>query len=134
MYEPDAVTAKSIFMPYRRRWGDDIILVISLFSRLRHGRASARGGKYSLGFIGKMTIRKTQPNQCIKCKGPTAVFQRGKRKGKNSIYCLNHLLQQRETNRLGSNFKRWIETGGDPAAWNAVKEWLSKNLYCRPNI
>jgi hypothetical protein len=76
----------------------------------------------------KMTIRKKQTIQCIKCKSPATVFQRGKRKGENSIYCLNHLLQQRERNRLGANFKRWIETGGDPAAWNAAREWLARRF------
>lgn len=73
-------------------------------------------------------IRKKETNQCIKCKSPTMVFQSGKRKGENSIYCLKHLLQQRERNRLGARFKRWIETGGDPAAWNAVKEWLARRF------
>ena len=76
----------------------------------------------------KMTIQKKQINQCIKCKSPATVIKRGERKGEISIYCLNHLLQQRKRNRLGASFKRWVETGGDPAAWNAVRGWLTKRF------
>jgi len=60
---------------------------------------------------------------CVKCGQPAQIHSRGKRAGSYSIYCLGHLLEQREKNRARSELNRWIQSGGDPAAWAAVAAW-----------
>jgi hypothetical protein len=112
-------------MPFRHHRGNDNIL-----RNEPHGPSSAPGALPTkiIGFYTKVIFQKKTGKPCAKCKQPTAAFSGGKRKGKHSIYCLNHLLQQRERNRLAANFKRWVETGGDPAAWNAAREWLVKRF------
>lgn len=60
---------------------------------------------------------------CVKCGKPAQIHSQGKRAGTYSIYCSNHLLEQRKKNRARSELNRWIQAGGDPAAWAAVAAW-----------
>jgi hypothetical protein len=73
-----------------------------------------------------LKMKTIQPRLCVKCGEPAQVHSRGKRAGSYSIYCLSHLLEQRKKNRARSELNRWIQTGGDPAAWAAVAAWKAE--------
>jgi hypothetical protein len=72
-----------------------------------------------------MTQKKERlkPALCLKCGQPAQVHAYGKRAGTYSIYCFIHLKEQRVKNRARSELSRWIQTGGDSAAWMAVTVW-----------
>jgi hypothetical protein len=65
---------------------------------------------------------------CVKCGEPAQIHSRGKRAGTYSVYCSSHLLEQRNRNRARSELNRWVQAGGDPAAWAAVTEWKAEEL------
>lgn len=69
-----------------------------------------------------------EPHVCVKCGKSAQIYSRGKRAGTYSIYCSGHLLEQRERNRERSELSRWVQAGGDPAAWVAVALWKAEKL------
>lgn len=74
-------------------------------------------------------IRKTERTKsghCLKCGKPAQVHSRGKRAGTYSVYCTSHLLEQRIKNRTRSELNRWIQAGGDIAAWAAATAWKAE--------
>jgi hypothetical protein len=71
-------------------------------------------------------VKTARTGFCVRCGAPTHIHSRGVRAGSHSIYCSRHLLEQRKKNRARSAFNRWIQAGGDPAAWAAVAAWRAE--------
>jgi hypothetical protein len=76
----------------------------------------------------KWQIEREKFGLCVKCGKSAQIHSHGKRAGAYSVYCLDHLLQQRERNRVRAELNRWNQVGGDPAAWAAVVAWRTEKL------
>jgi hypothetical protein len=58
----------------------------------------------------KWQIERRQRGLCTKCGMPAAIHSRGKRAGQTSVFCIEHLAEQRERNRAKARLERWDET------------------------
>lgn len=98
--------------------------IIMHLDRIKKASVRPKSGKLrSTGSRMSQTGKKSKSGLCVRCGEPAQVHARGKRAGSYSIYCLRHLLEQREKNRARGGLNRWIQSGGDPAAWAAVAAW-----------
>lgn len=73
-----------------------------------------------------LKVKTARSGFCVRCGAPAHIHSRGMRAGSPSIYCSRHLLEQRKKNRARAAFNRWIQAGGDPAAWAAVAAWRAE--------